>query len=122
MSANEPSDEKPGRSFDSAYGFSFAVAIGLFLFIGGLVITLMLGGGSMTGLIFGIPLLLAGLIVPLLMMRSLFNKNEVSGPCPYCSHQITTSDATILLECPNCKRVVSVRDEQLHATETPDPR
>jgi hypothetical protein len=122
MSANEPSDEKSGRSFDSAYGFSFAVAIGLILFIGGLVITLTLGGGSTTGLVFGIPLLIAGMIVPLVMMRSLFHKNEVTGPCPYCSAPITTSDATIMLECPNCKRVVSVRDEQLHTTETPNPR
>jgi len=122
MSANEPSDEKPTRSFDGAYGFSFAVAIGLILFIAGLVITLTLGGGSSTGFIFGIPLLFAGMIVPLIMMRSLFSKNEVSGPCPYCGTQITTSDATIMLECPNCKRVVSVRDEKLHTTETPNPR
>jgi hypothetical protein len=122
MSANDPSSEKPAKTFDSAYGFSFAVAIGLLLFIGGLVITLLLGGGSTTGLLFGIPLLLAGMIVPLIMMRSLFSKNDVTGPCPYCSAPITTSDATILLECPKCKRVVSVRDEKLHTTETPNPR
>ncbi|HSS21872.1 MAG TPA: hypothetical protein VLL54_17495 [Pyrinomonadaceae bacterium] len=122
MSANEPSEEKPSRSFDSAFGFSFAVAIGLILFIGGLVITLTVGGGSTSGLIFGIPLLFAGMIVPLIMMRSLFHKNEISGPCPYCSEKITTSDATLMLECPNCKKVVAVRDEELHATKTPNPR
>ncbi len=122
MSAKEPAGEKPTKTLDSAYGFSFAVALGLLLFIGGLVVTLLLGGGSTTGLLFGFPLLLAGMILPLIMMRSLFSKNEVNGPCPYCSAPITTSDATILLECPKCKRVVSVRDEKLHVTETPDPR
>jgi hypothetical protein len=122
MSANEPSTEKHDRSFDSAYGFSFAVAVGLILFIAGLVITLVLGGGSSTGLIFGIPLLIAGMIIPLIMVRSLFTKNDVTGPCPYCGTEITTSDATLLLECPHCKRVVSVKDEALHTTETPNPR
>lgn len=118
MSANEPAPTKPGRTLDSAYTFSFAVAIGLILFIGGLVISLTLGGGSSLGLIFGVPLLLAGLIVPLIMMRSFFKQNDVSGPCPYCSAPITTSDATIRLRCPSCQGVVAIEDEKLHATET----
>ncbi|HEV7682875.1 MAG TPA: hypothetical protein VGO68_12175 [Pyrinomonadaceae bacterium] len=118
MSANEPAPTKPGRTLDSAYTFSFAVAIGLVLFIGGLVISLTLGGGSSLGLIFGVPLLFAGLIVPLIMMRGFFKQNDVSGPCPYCRAPITTSDATIRLRCPSCQGVVAVKDEQLHATET----
>jgi fatty acid desaturase len=118
MSAKEPANAKPGRTLDSAYTFSFAIAIGLILFIAGLVISLTLGGGSSIGLIFGIPLLLAGLVVPLIMMRQFFTQNEVSGPCPYCSAPIKTSDATIRLECPNCHGVVGVRDEKLYAVET----
>ena len=49
-----------GRTFDSAYSFSFSVGIGLVLFIAGLVISLTLGQGATIGLIFGIPLLIAG--------------------------------------------------------------
>ena len=61
MSAKEPANAKPGRTPDSAYSFSFAIAIGLILFIAGLVISLTLGDGAQVlGLIFGIPLLLAG--------------------------------------------------------------
>lgn len=119
MSAKEPVDEKPARTFDSAFRFSFAIAIGLILFIAGLVISLTLGGGASIGLFFGIPLLLAGLVVPLIMMRDLFKQNEVAGPCPYCSAPIRTSDATILLMCPNCKGQVAVRDEKLHAVRVP---
>ena len=118
MSTNEPVEEKPARSFDSAFRFSFAIAIGLILFIAGLVVSLTLGGGASIGLLFGIPLLMAGLIVPLIMMRDLFKQNEVTGPCPYCSAPIRTSDATILLMCPSCKGEVAVRDEKLYAVES----
>src|ERR1051325_166441 len=55
---------KTGRTVDSAYGFSFSIAVGLILFIAGLVISLTLSNGTSIGLIFGIPLLLAGLVIP----------------------------------------------------------
>ncbi len=119
MSANEPANAKPGRTLDSAYSFSMAIAIGLILFIAGLVISLTLGGGSSLGLIFGVPLLLAGLVVPLIMMRGLFTQNEVTGPCPYCSAPLKTLDSTIQLQCPTCQGVVAVRDEKLHPVESP---
>jgi len=118
MSVNEPASEKSGRTPDSAFSFSFAIAIGLLLFIAGLVITLTLGDGGGIGIFFGIPLLLAGLVVPLIMMRSLFKQNEVTGPCPHCGAPIKTSDATIRLECPACNRAVGVRDGKLFAAET----
>ena len=102
MSTEEPVAAKPGKTFDSAYSFSFAIAIGLVLFIAGLVISLTLGGGTSLGLLFGIPLLIAGLVVPLIMMRDQFRQSEVAGPCPHCGASIKTSDATIRLECPEC--------------------
>jgi predicted RNA-binding Zn-ribbon protein involved in translation (DUF1610 family) len=117
MSSKEPSAQKPGRTFDSAYAFSFAISVGLVLFIAGLIISLTLGNGTSVGLIFGIPLLMAGLVLPLIMMRGLFKQNEVSGPCPYCSAPIRTSDATLSLLCPNCKNVVMVRDMKLYQAE-----
>lgn len=117
MSANEPAKPESGKSFDSAYGFSFAIAIGLFLFIAGLVISLTLGASTNIGLIFGIPLLLAGLAVPLIMMRGQFTQHVVEGPCPYCATPIKTTDASIRLECPTCHRLMIVRDMQLYAME-----
>ncbi len=107
---------KPGRGFDSAYSFSFAIAIGLILFIGGLVISLTLGEGTI-GLIFGIPMLIAGLVLPLILMRDMFTQNEVKGPCPYCEKQIKTSDATIRLRCASCGKEVAVSDMKLLAVE-----
>ena len=118
MSANEPATGKPRRTPDSAFSFSFAIAIGLILFIAGLIISLTLGDGSSVALIFGIPLLLAGLVVPLILMRGFFRQTEVSGPCPYCGAAIKTSDATIRLECPGCHGVIGVRDEKLYAVES----
>jgi len=119
MSTEEPAPAKTGRTPDSAYNFSFAIALGLILFIAGLVISLTLGGGSSIGLIFGIPLLLAGMVLPLIMMRSLFKQNDVVSPCPYCSTTIRTSDATIRLRCPTCQGEVAVRDGKFSTVEKP---
>jgi hypothetical protein len=117
MSVNEPEPSKTERRPDVGFSFSLAITIGLILFIAGLVISLTLGQGSAIGLIFGIPLLFAGLIVPLIMMRQAFSQNEISAPCPHCSAPIRTSDATLRLECPSCHGIVDVRDEKLYAVE-----
>jgi len=114
MSTQEPGATKPEKTFDSAYSFSFAIAIGLILFIAGLVVSLTLGGGTSLGLIFGIPLLVAGLVVPLIMMRDEFKRNDVVEPCPYCGAPIKTSDATIRLECPACHGLIIVKDLKLY--------
>ncbi len=104
---------KGRRTFDSAYGFSFSIAVGLVLFIAGLFISLTIGGASGIGLIFGIPLLGAGLIIPLFMMRDLFKTSEIKEPCPNCGATIKTSDATLQLRCPSCQCVIDVREEKL---------
>jgi hypothetical protein len=109
-------DRKARRTFDSAYGFSFSIAIGLALFIAGLVISLTVGEGT-TGLIFGIPLLVAGLIIPVFMMRDLFKTNEIKAPCPGCGETIRTSDATLQLKCSSCHCVIDVREGKLLLAE-----
>lgn len=117
MDAERHPAAKSGRTFDSAYSFSFSIALGLILFIAGLIISLTFGAENTMGLIFGIPLLIAGLVLPLVMMRDLFTKGEVSGVCPYCSVPIKTSDATLKLQCPACGREVLVRNMKLTAAE-----
>jgi predicted RNA-binding Zn-ribbon protein involved in translation (DUF1610 family) len=108
----------PGRTFDSAYGFSFAIALGLILFIAGLVVSLtMTSDGNSFGLLFGIPLLLAGLLVPLFMVRDIFTRNEIEEPCPSCGTKIRTSDSTLKLECPKCEKVITVRDDKFFVEE-----
>ena len=117
MSQNRPEAAKSERTFDSAYSFSFSITVGLVLFIAGLVISLTFGQSATIGLIFGIPLLLAGLILPVFMMRDLFQRNELDSACPYCNAPIKTSDATIRLNCPSCKRVIEVREMALHRSD-----
>jgi hypothetical protein len=117
MSANEPAKAKSAKSFDSAFGFSFVIAIGLLLFIAGLVISLTLGASTNIGLIFGIPFLIAGLAIPLVMLRGQFAHTDVQGPCPYCNTPIKTTDASIRLECPACHRLMIVRNLQLYPIE-----
>jgi len=113
MDAKGSEVNKPARTFDSAYTFSFSIALGLILFIAGLVISLILGDGTSLGLIFGIPLLIAGLVVPLVMMRGLFTRNEIVAPCPYCSEEIRTSDSTLRPQCPACKGGGGVKNMKL---------
>ncbi|HKP47290.1 MAG TPA: hypothetical protein VJT50_11865 [Pyrinomonadaceae bacterium] len=113
----EPEVENEGGTFDRAYTFSFAIAVGLILFIAGLVISLLLGQGNPIGLVFGIPLLVAGLILPLIMMRDQFKQNAFTDACPYCGKEIRTSDATLSLQCPECKQVVMVRDMKFYRTD-----
>jgi hypothetical protein len=117
MDQNRPDVAKPGRTFDSAYSFSFSITVGLVLFIAGLVISLTFGQSATIGLIFGIPLLLAGLVLPVFMMRDLFHRNEIASVCPYCGAPISTSDATIRLNCPQCKRLIEVRQMELHRSD-----
>ena len=117
MEEKRTDNVKPRRTFDSAYGFSFSIAVGLALFIGGLVISLTLGEGTSIGLIFGIPLLFAGLIIPVFMMRDLFKTSEINEPCPNCGATIKTSDATLQLRCPSCQKVINVREEKLFLAE-----
>ena len=105
------------RTFDSAFGFSFSIAVGLVLFIAGLVISLTVGEGTGIGLIFGIPLLVIGLIIPIFMMRGLFKSNEIDEPCPNCGQRIKTSDATLQLRCPGCHKVIDVREEKFSLAE-----
>ncbi|HEY2962893.1 MAG TPA: hypothetical protein VGJ37_10785 [Pyrinomonadaceae bacterium] len=117
MDQNRPEVAKSGRTFDSAYSFSFSITVGLILFLAGLVISLTFGQSATIGLIFGIPLLIAGLVLPVFMMRDLFHHNEVDGACPFCGTPIKTSDATIRLNCPACKRLIEVREMSLHRGE-----
>jgi tRNA(Ile2) C34 agmatinyltransferase TiaS len=51
------------------------------------------------------------------MMRDLFHHNEVNGVCPFCRAPIKTSDATIRLNCPSCKRLIEVRETTLEPGE-----
>jgi len=113
MAEKTTDQPKSVKTFDSAYGFSFSIAVGLVLFIAGLVISLTIGEGTSLGLMFGIPLLVAGLIIPVFMMRDLFKTNEINAPCPNCGASIRTSDATLQLRCTSCHRVIDVREGEL---------
>ena len=106
-----------GRTADGAFGFSIAIGLGLLLFIAGLIVSLTLGEATGAGLLFGIPLMMAGVIVPLFMMRQNFTGHSVEAPCPNCGAFIKTSDGTLKLECPSCRKMIVVRDSKLSLSE-----
>jgi predicted RNA-binding Zn-ribbon protein involved in translation (DUF1610 family) len=107
-----------GRSADGAFGFSIAIGLGLLLFIAGLIVSLTMGEGTGTGLLFGIPLMMAGVIVPLFMMRQNFAGHQnIEAPCPNCGAEIKTSDGTLKFECPSCRKMILVRDSKLYLSQ-----
>ena len=106
------------RSADGAFGFSIAIGLGLLLFIIGLIISLTMGDeGSGVGLLFGIPLMMAGVILPLFMMRQNFTGKNIEAPCPNCGAEIKTSDGTLKFECPSCHKMIMVRDSKLYLSQ-----
>jgi predicted RNA-binding Zn-ribbon protein involved in translation (DUF1610 family) len=104
--------ERPGHRLDSGFGFSLSIGVGLILFIGGLVIALMFEDGNHVGLIFGIPMIVAGVVVPLFMLRDTFRTSEIVSPCPVCGTTIKTSDGTLQLDCPSCGNVLLLKNGQ----------
>lgn len=102
-----------GRQADGAFGFSIAIGLGLLLFIAGLIVSLALTDGSAVGFLFGIPLMVAGVVVPLFMMRENFIGHDIEAPCPNCGTTIKTSEGTLKLECQSCGKMITVRDSQL---------
>lgn len=113
MEVKRPEALRDGKTTDGAFGFSIAIGLGLLLFIAGLIVSLTLGEGTGVGLLFGIPLMTAGVIVPLFMMRQNFSSQHVEAPCPNCGADIKTSDGTYKLECPSCRKILLVRDSKL---------
>lgn len=102
-----------GRQADGAFGFSIAIGIGLLLFIAGLIVSLALADGTAVGFLFGIPLMMAGVILPLFMMRQNFTGHNIEAPCPHCGAPIKTTDGTLKLECASCGKMITVRDSRL---------
>jgi predicted RNA-binding Zn-ribbon protein involved in translation (DUF1610 family) len=117
MEVKRPEAVRAGRTADGAFGFSIAIGLGLLLFVAGLIVSLTLGEGTGVGLLFGIPLMTAGVVVPLFMMRQNFTNHSVEAPCPNCGAAIKTSDGTYKIECPSCQKILLVRDSKLYQSE-----
>jgi predicted RNA-binding Zn-ribbon protein involved in translation (DUF1610 family) len=118
MEVKRPEAVRAGRTADGAIGFSVAIGVGLLLFVGGLIVSLTLGEGTGIGLLLGVPLMMAGVILPLFMMRQNFTGGHgVEAPCPSCGASIKTTDGTYKLECPSCHKIILVRDSNLHLSE-----
>jgi predicted RNA-binding Zn-ribbon protein involved in translation (DUF1610 family) len=113
MAVKKPEALRAEKSADGALGFSIAIGLGLVLFIAGLIVSLTMGEGTGVGLLLGIPLMMAGVILPLFMMRQNFTSHNIEAPCPNCGAPIKTTDGTLKLECPSCRKLIQVRDSKL---------
>ena len=105
------------RSVDGAMGFSLSIGIGLVLFIGGLVVAILFSDDNSVGLLFGIPMIVAGVVLPLFMMREHFTSNDAEATCPACEKTIKASNHKLQLDCPSCGRTLTNERGQIHLTE-----
>ena len=106
-----------GRTMDGAYGFSLSIGIGLILFIAGLVVAIVFGDDNNVGLLFGIPMIIAGVVLPLFMMRDHFVSHDLIAPCPACGQTIKASHHKLQLDCPACGKTVLNQHGEIHLTE-----
>jgi predicted RNA-binding Zn-ribbon protein involved in translation (DUF1610 family) len=108
---------KGGRTMDGAFGFSLSIGLGLILFISGLVISIAFSDESSIGLLFGIPMIIAGVILPLFMMRDTFANHDVVSPCPACGSKVNVAENMMQFDCPECGSTLRVRGGQLFTAE-----
>lgn len=76
------------------------------LIVGGMLCCTILGA------VLGIPLIILGILSPLL--GTLLGLNEIKGKCPWCGTRITSIfNHTEDFVCPACSRMVAIHDREL---------
>jgi len=114
---NYTGEPRTGRTHQEVHLILFSIALGLLLILGGLFIILFFGEQAGSVLVFGVPLIIGGLLAPHFAMRVLLTRDEISGPCPYCWSAVKTSDSALELNCPGCHQRIVVRDMRLNRTK-----
>lgn len=74
---------------------------------------LVLGGllsATGIGAIIGVPMILAGLLLP--FIGPILGFNSIKGPCPYCGYSVQALPTDPGLNCPACKQRIVVREKR----------
>lgn len=114
---NHAGEVGTGCTHQEVHLILFSIALGLLLILGGLFIILFFGEQPGPVPVFGVPLIIGGLLAPHLAMRIFLTRDEISGPCPYCWSPVKTSVSGIELNCPDCHQRIAVRDMRLSRTK-----
>ncbi|MBD3348841.1 MAG: hypothetical protein GF400_06555 [Candidatus Eisenbacteria bacterium] len=86
-----------------AEGCATGWVLGIILVVMGLLLTF-----TGIGAIIGIPLIVAGIIVPL--VAPFLGLSSIRGPCPYCGSRVRASRGSPGAVCPACGRRIVIRD------------
>lgn len=92
---------KSDKAFGAATGFFGGLGCGIWLIIFGLLISL-----TGIGAIIGIPLALAGLLMP--FIAPVMGLAQVSGRCPHCTKHLVASSIKGAVTCKYCKKRVVI--------------
>ena len=74
MAENSHQNDEVGRKFDGSYIFTIGIVLGLILIVAGVGLIAYLGG--IYSFIFGVPLLLIGLALPIFLQMVLAEKRR----------------------------------------------
>lgn len=101
-----PSTEaKSDKGFGVATGLIGGLGCGIWLIILGIILSL-----TGIGAIIGIPMALAGLLMP--FIAPVMGLAQVSGKCPYCSKHLTASTLKGAVNCKYCKKRVVIDNKK----------
>ncbi len=84
-----------------------SIALGVALVASGIAISLAGGFGTIIGFLFGLPLILAGIGIPYMLLRgSAPATKPARGVCPHCGARIETPEHLRETNCPACGRPI----------------
>ncbi|HZS44500.1 MAG TPA: hypothetical protein VFC63_05315 [Blastocatellia bacterium] len=87
---------------------ALSIVIGIVLVIVGLFISFFFGISTVIGFLFGIPIIVVGIAIPLLMMGVSPEAKNVRGRCPHCGKMIAVPRHLRQTECPECNAVIEI--------------
>ena len=86
-----------------------SIALGVGLIASGIATSIAAGFGTIIGFLFGIPLILAGIGLPYMLLRdsSPARTGPVKGVCPHCGARIETPVHLRETNCPVCHKPIA---------------
>ena len=109
MKREDRRGQEAGRTNLPFLRVALSIALGVGLIASGIAISFAAGFGTIIGFLFGIPLILAGIGLPYMLLRdsSPARTEPVKGVCPHCGARIETPEHLRETNCPVCHKPIA---------------
>jgi len=99
---------------------AISIVIGVALILVGLFISFFFGIATVVGFLFGIPIILVGIAIPLLMMGVSPEAKDIRSRCPHCGKMIVVPKHLRQTECLECDAVIQVENGRFTLPQGPE--